>query len=86
MLEKLRRTYGDLLLSVGEGGIAASGALGDFHVRILPSGPFVKVASFKLFFFILRMYLLKPSSGVQRVSTELDALRKCRFPCSTLLV
>eukprot|EP00752_Nemacystus_decipiens_P009391 g8394.t1 len=29
MLEKLRRTYGDPLLSVGEGGLAASGALGE---------------------------------------------------------
>eukprot|EP00903_Cladosiphon_okamuranus_P011070 g10450.t2 len=29
MLEKLRRTYGDLLLSVGEGGLAASGTLGN---------------------------------------------------------
>ena len=32
MLEKLRRTYGDLLLSVGEGGLAASGALQDINV------------------------------------------------------
>lgn len=34
MLGKLRRTYGDLLLSVGEGGLAASGALGNINVRI----------------------------------------------------
>lgn len=32
MLEKLRRTYGDLLLSVGEGGLAATGALGNIEV------------------------------------------------------
>lgn len=33
MLGKLRSTYGDPLLSVGEGGLAASGALGNIDVR-----------------------------------------------------
>lgn len=32
MLGNLRRTYGDLLLSVGEGGLAATGALGNIMV------------------------------------------------------
>lgn len=33
MLGNLRRTYGDLLLSVGEGGLAANGALGSIMVN-----------------------------------------------------
>lgn len=36
MLGKLRSTYGDLLLSVGEGGLAATGALEDINVNTLP--------------------------------------------------
>lgn len=34
MLEKLRYTYGELLLNVGEGGLAATGLLGDSMVRV----------------------------------------------------
>lgn len=33
MLGKLRRTYGELLFSAGEGGLAATGALGKITVR-----------------------------------------------------
>lgn len=29
MLDKLRRTYGELILNVGEGGLAATGLLGN---------------------------------------------------------
>lgn len=50
MLGKLRCTYGDLLLSVGEGGLAASGALGDIDVGILPSGQFCVGGEFRLVF------------------------------------
>lgn len=52
MLEKLRRTYGDLLLSVGEGGLAASGALGNIKVRIITSTVSTG-AELKLFFLSL---------------------------------
>jgi len=36
MLENLRRTYGDLLLSAGDGGLAATGALGNMEVGAAP--------------------------------------------------
>lgn len=40
MLGNLRRTYGDLLLSVGEGGLAATGAFGNIMVMTVPPGIF----------------------------------------------
>lgn len=46
MLEKLRTSYGELLLSVGKGGLAATGVLGDVKVKPhLEDGTLVQLPS-----------------------------------------